>query len=140
MSEKYVSELMKVVFCIKGLDESPYRSIEGLKQAMIDELVRVYHIYCEKANGGITDRLNEEFTRLYPNYFEETKGMEWYDRTEYNQFMTDGYMRFIVDKFNESNISPILNFYVDPEEIVFTGYLKTDRNVTIDFYLKPVEE
>lgn len=124
----------KVLFNIENL--GLYGTIPGIKEAMQSELVRVYNLYAEKTNDDITDKLNEEFNKLYPNYFEDNSDKEWYDLTEYNKFMADGYQRLVVDDFNKTNISPILDFYVDPEEVVFKGCLKVDRNVTIDFYLK----
>lgn len=124
----------KIYFNVKNL--GIYGEIIGLKEAMQYELFRVYNLYAEKTNSGITDKLNEEFKRLYPNYFEDNKDKEWYDLTEYNKFMADGYQQLIVDNFNEANISPILDFYVDPEEVQFKGCLKRDHNVTIDFYMK----
>ena len=113
-----------------------YELIPGLKEAMQGELVKVYNIYAAKTNSGITDKLNEEFNRLYPNYFEDNKDKEWYDLTEYNKFMADGYQYLVVDDFNKTSISPILDFFVDPKEVVLTGCLKVDHNVTIDFYMK----
>ena len=113
-----------------------YGLIPGLKEVMQKELVRVYNLYADKSNSGITDKLNEEFGRLYPNYFEDNKDKEWYDLMEYNKFMADGYQRLIVNDFNKENISPILDFYVDSEEVVFKGLLKVNHNVTIDFYMK----
>lgn len=113
-----------------------YGIIPGIKEAMQSELMRVYHIYAEKCNSGVTDELNEEFDHLYPNYHEDNKDKEWYDLTEYNQFMAEGLQRLVVDNLNKSNASPILDFYVDPEEIVFKGCLKVDHKVTIEFYMK----
>ena len=113
-----------------------YGLIPGLKETMQNELVRVYNIYADKTNSGITDKLNEEFNRLYPNYFEDNKDKEWYDLTEYNKFMADGYQHLVVDDFNKTSISPVLDFFVDPEEVTFKGCLKVDHNVTIDFYIK----
>lgn len=124
----------KVEFNVKNL--GLYGLIPNLQEAMQSELVRVYNLYVEKTNGGVTDKLNEEFNRLNPDYFKNNKDKKWYDLTEYNQFMADGYQRLIVDEMNESNASPILDFYVDPEEVNFIGRLKADHNVTIDFYLK----
>ena len=124
----------KVLFNIKNL--GLYGSITGIKEAMQSELIRVYNLYAEKTNSGITDELNKEFNKLYPNYFKDNSDKEWYDLTEYNKFMADGYQRLIVDDFNKAEISQILDFYVDPEEVVFKGCLKVDHNVTIDFYLK----
>ena len=93
-------------------------------------------MYAEKTNSGITDKLNDEFNKLYPNYFKDNSNKEWYDLTEYNKFMAEGYQRLVVDDFNKANISPILDFYIDPEEVIFKGCLKVDHNVTIDFYMK----
>ena len=124
----------KVYFNIENL--GLYGLIPGLEEAMQNELIRVYNIYADKTNSGITDKLNEEFNHLYPNYSKENKDKEWYEMTEYNKFMADGYQRLVVDEFNKTNISPILDFYVDPEEVVFKGLLKVDHNTKIDFYMK----
>lgn len=126
----------KVYFNVKGLNESIYRFVEGLEEAMQQELIRVYNIYADRTNSGITDMLNKEFDRLNPNYHENNRDKEWHELTEYNKFMADGYQQLVVDKLNKTNASPILDFYIDPKEVVFTGYLKYDPNVTIDFYLK----
>lgn len=112
--------------------------IPGIKEAMHSELIRVYNMYADKSNSGITDKLNKEFDQLYPSYFEDNSGKDWYELTQYNQFMADGYQRLIVDEFNKTNVSPILDFFVNPYEVVFTGCLKVDHNVTIDFVLKEV--
>ena len=128
----------QVIFDVKGLENSIFVGIQGLKEAMGSELVRVYNIYADKTNGGVTEKLNNEFENLYPTYFEDNKDKEWYDLVEYNSYMAKGYQRLIVDDFNKQNISPILDFYVDSTEMVFTGYLKLDKKVTIRFYLKEV--
>ena len=127
----------RVIYDVKNL--GMYGLVPGIQEAMQNELMRVYDIYANKANGGITDKLNKEFNQLYPNYREDNKGKEWYDLIEYNQFLADGYNRLIMKEFNETNISPLLDFYVQAEEISFTGCLKVDHNVTIEFYLKEVE-
>ena len=124
----------RVLFNVKNL--GVYESIPGLKEAMQNELVRVYNIYADRTNSGITEKLNENFNNIYPNYFKDNKDKEWWDLKEYNQFMADGYQELIVDEFNKSNVSPILDFYVDPEEVIFKGCLKVDHKVTIDFYIK----
>lgn len=131
-----MNTIYKVYFNVKNL--GLYGAIPGLKEAMQSELIRVYNLYADKTNSGITDKLNEEFDKLYPNYHENNKDKEGYDLTEYNKFMADGYQRLVVDDFNKMNISPILDFYVDPEEVIFKGSLKVDHNVTIDFYMKEV--
>lgn len=128
----------RVIFEVKGLENSTFNKIEELKDFMGDELLRVYNIYANKTNGGITKMLNEEFENLYPTYFEDNKDKEWYELVEYNSYISEGYQRLVVDDFNNQNISPILDFYVEPTEIVFTGYLKLDKKVTISFYLKEV--
>lgn len=124
----------KIYFNIKNL--GLYGSIPGIKEVMQSELIRVYNLYAEKTNSGITDELNDEFNKLYPNYFKDNSNKEWYDLTEYNKFMAEGYQRLVVDDFNKANISSILDFYIDPEEVIFKGCLKVDHNVTIDFYMK----
>lgn len=131
-----MSGTYKVYFNVKNL--GLYEMIPGLQEVMQSELIRVYNMYADETNAGITDMLNEEFDKLYPNYHEDNKGKQWYELTEYNQFMADGYNRLVCNKYNKNNVSPILDFYVDPEEVVFTGYLKVDRSVTIDFYMKKV--
>ena len=128
----------RVIFEVKGLENSTFNKIEELKDFMGDELLRVYNIYANKTNGGITKMLNEEFENLYPTYFEDNKDKEWYELVEYNSYISEGYQRLVVDDFNKQNISPILDFYVEPTEIVFTGYLKVDKKVTISFSLKEV--
>lgn len=131
-----MNNTFRVYFNVKNL--GLYGAIPGLEAAIQSEFVRVYNIYADKTNSGVTDKLNEEFNRLYPNYFEENSGKEWYELGVYNKFMADGYQRMVVDDFNKSNISPILDFYVDPDEVLFTGCLKVDHKVTIDMYLKKV--
>lgn len=131
-----MSGTYKVYFNVKNL--GLYENIPGLQEVMQSELIRVYNMYADETNNGITDMLNSEFDKLYPNYHKDNKGKKWYEKTEYNQFMADGYNRLVCNKYNKDNVSPILDFYVDPEEVVFTGYLKVDRSVTIDFYMKKV--
>ena len=128
----------QVIFDVRGLENSTFNKIEELKDIMGNELIRVYNIYADKTNGGVTEMLNKEFKNLYPTYFEDNKDKEWYDLVEYNGYMSKGYQRLIVDNFNKENISPILDFYVEPTEIVFTGYLKLDKKVTISFFIKEV--
>lgn len=131
-----MNKTYQVFFNVKNL--GMYGFIPGLKETMQSELVRVYNIYADKTNSGVTEKLNKEFSRLNPNYFENNKDKEWYDLKEYNQFMANGYQRLVVDELNKTNVSPILDFYVNPEEVIFTGYLKVNHNVTIDFYMKEV--
>lgn len=126
----------KVFFNVKNL--GLYEKIPGLVASMQSELIRIYNMYADITNSGITEQLNEEFDKLNPNYFKYNEDKEWYDLTEYNQFMADGYQRLVVDELNKTNVSPILDFFVDPDEVQFTGCLKVDHNVTIDFYMKEV--
>ena len=128
----------QVIFDVRGLENSTFNKIEKLKDIMGNELIRVYNIYASKTNEGVTEMLNKEFENLYPTYFEDNKDKEWYDLVEYNSYISEGYQRLVVDDFNKQNISPILDFYVEPTEIVFTGYLKLDKKVTISFFIKEV--
>lgn len=131
-----MTKTYQVYFNVKNL--GLYGLIPGLEAAMQSELIRVYNIYAERTNDGITDELNREFKRLYPNYFSDNNDKDWPDLKEYNQFMADGYQRLVVDELNKTNASLILDFYVDPVEVVFMGCLKVDHDVTIDFYMKEV--
>lgn len=106
-----------------------------IKEAMISEFYRVYNIYCEIANNGVTDRLNKLFDTLHPDY---KMSADFYENVEYIKFMADGYQKYVVDSLNASKVSPILDFFVDPEEANFMGRLKWDHNATIDFVLKQV--
>ncbi len=132
MSETYYKAVFK--FGELGM----YGLIPGIKEAMQNELMRVYSIYAGKCNSGITEKLNAEFNHLYPNYFEDNKGKDWWDLVDYNRFMAEGYNRLIVNELNKTDASKVLNFYVDPTEVNFTGYLKVNRKATIEFYLKEV--
>lgn len=129
----------KVYFNMTNFEGTIYSLIPGLKEAMQSELIRVYNIYADKTNAGVTDKLNKRFYDLYPNYFKDNKGKDWYEMALYNKFMAAGYQQLVVNELNRSNVSPILDFYVDPEEVVFTGRLKADHKVTINFYMKKVE-
>lgn len=126
-----MSTTFNVYFNVQNLEKSIFGGIKGLKEAMQDEYVRVWNMFCEKSNSGVTEKLNKEWQETYPNY--DLSNSEHYKK--YNKFMSDGYQHLIVDEFNRSNISPILNFYVDPEECILIGYLKFDPNVTVDHYL-----
>ena len=128
----------QVIFDVKGLENSIFVGIKDLKDVMESEFIRVYNIYADRSNEGITEKLNNEFERLYPTYFKDNEDKEWYDLVEYINYISYGYQRLIVDDLNKQNISPILDFYVDSTEIVFTGYLKLDEKVTISSRLKEV--
>ena len=126
----------KIYFNVKGLDESLYGLIPRLKEAMQNELIRVYNMYADLTNAGITVSLNKEFDNLYPTYFKDNADKELYDMTVYNRFMAEGYQRKVVDKLDETNASQILDFYLDPNEVIFKGMLKVDHRITIDFYMR----
>ena len=121
-----------VYFNVQNLEKSIFGGIKGLKEAMRDEYVRIWNMFCDKSNSGVTEKLNKEWEETHPNY--DLSDSE--HCSVYYKFMPDGYQRLIVDEFNKSSISSILNFYMDPEECILIGYLKFDPNVTIDHYLK----
>lgn len=126
-------KLYTVVFDIKGVRN------ELLSEMMKKELIRVYNIYCEKVNSGVTEKLNEEFHRLYPRYFEDNAGKDWWGLTEYNQFMADGYQKQVVDELNRGFASLLLEFYVNPKEVNFMGRLRWDHTATVEFWIKEIE-
>ena len=115
-----------------------YGLIPGIENAMKEELMRCYNLFADKANSGITDMLDEDFHKLYPNYFKENSDKEWYDQVKYNEFMADGYNRLICDEMNKSNVSLILDFHVNPKEVNFAGMLKKDHSKQIEFYLREI--
>ena len=127
-----MSTTFNAYFNVQNLEKSIFGGIKGLKEAMRDEYVRVWNIFCDKSNSGVTEKLNKEWEETHPNY--DLSDSE--HCSIYYKFMSDGYQRLIVDEFNKSSISPILNFYMDSEECILIGYLKFDPNVTIDHYLK----
>ena len=128
--------LFKCVFVTEGFEK--YKNNSILRQEMEKELVRCYHVYVNEANGGITEKLNNDFKSRYPNYFEQTKDKEWYEKTLYNKFMSEGYNRLICGVMNNNRISDLLEFRVDVEEVEFVGILRSDKTVKIRFYLKQV--
>ena len=111
---------------------------EEMKRLMASELMRVYNTYADMCNNDVTDRLNEEFKSQNPNYFKENKGKEWYDLTEYNQFMADGYNKQVCDVLNKNFASLLLEFYTNPKEVQFMGHLRFDKHATVEFFLKEV--
>ena len=73
-----------------------------LKKMMSKELMKGYNKFADRANSGITDKINSDFESLYPNYFDNNKDKEWYDLTEYNQYIADGYNRLICNTMNKN--------------------------------------
>lgn len=127
-----MSTTFNVYFNVQNLEKSIFGGIKGLKEAMQDEYVRVWNMFCDKSNSGVTEKLNKEWEKTHPNYnLSDSEHC-----SIYYKFMSDGYQSLIVDEFNKSSISPILNFRMDPEECILVGYLKFDPNVTVDHYLK----
>ena len=103
-----------------------------LGAASIASILASHDIY-HKRKVAIAAACDRSFKDYRGN---DNRNKERYELTDYNQFMADGYQRMVVDEMNNSNFSPLLDFYVDPEEVVFTGRLKVDPNVTISIYLK----
>jgi hypothetical protein len=129
-----MEEFYRLEFKVEGLDGYPPKEAEKLKTLMGSELMRVSKMFADGVNSGITESLNKEWERLYPTYFEDNKGRDFLDNVEYLRYMADGYQRLIVDDLNKKNVSKILGFYVEPKEVAFTGYWKSDKRVTIEYY------
>lgn len=125
-----MKQYYKVIYKYQGVCN------ETIKKLMANELMRIYNKYADMCNDGVTDRLNTEFDSSHPNYFEDNKGKEWYELTEYNQYITDGYNKQICDVLNKKFASLLLEFYTNPKEVNFMGRLRWDKNATIEFYLK----
>ena len=47
-----------------------------LKKMMSKELMKVYNKFADRANSGITDKINSDFESHYPNYFDNNKDKE----------------------------------------------------------------
>ena len=107
-----------------------------LKKMMSKELMKGYNKFADRANSGITDKINSDFESLYPNYFENNKDKEWYDLTEYNQYIADGYNRLICNTMNKNYFSYLLKYFVNPKEDQLMGRLRFNKKATIEFYMK----
>jgi len=107
-----------------------------LKKIMAKELMKGYKVFADKANSGITDKINSDFKSLYPNYFENNKDKECYDLTEYNQYIADGYNQLICNAMNKNHFSYLLKYFVNPEVDSLMGRLRFNKKATIEFYLK----
>ena len=122
-------------FAVNGLDESLFRNVEGLEDAMKSELVRAYNLYCNKANNLIPE-MNREYDLIRGDN-------EWdhVDDVRYNKFVANYFTKHILAKDHFDRVSDLLGFYIDPDnDAIFTGYLKMEPSVTIYFYLKTPEE
>ena len=107
-----------------------------LKKMMTKELKKGYNEFADRANSGINDKINSDFESLYPNYFENNKDKEWYDLTEYNQYIADGYNQLICNAMNKNHFSYLLEYFVNPKEDQLMGRLRFNKKATIEFYLK----
>lgn len=130
-------KLYKAIYTFSDLGMFGY--IPGIKDAMKEELMRVYNIYARMANSGITEHINKEFKMFYPTYDEDNKDKDFWELTTYIQFMAERLNKYICDKLNRENVSQILDFYVSEDDLMFTGCLKVDHSKTVYFELKEVE-
>lgn len=99
------------------------------------EFMEAYHNYANMANLGVTERLNKEFEDSNPGYFEKNQGKDWIELVEYNQFMADGYNKYICETWNLTHSDGHLEYFVDPDEVAFSARFKRNPEATIDFVL-----
>lgn len=133
MSKQYY----KPIFMISDLED--YEIKPNLKEKMQNELMRCHNIFAHASNSGLTDMLNDEFNKSHPDYFKNNSDKEFDELYEYNGFMYCGYMRYIENEMNRKNISPLLDFSLDPIDYYLEGMLKTNHDVKIKFFMKEVE-
>lgn len=133
---KLEDKFFKAIFTISDL--GIYGAIPGIRKFIMDEHMRVYHIYSRIANSGITDDMNKDFKKLYPTYFDDNKGKDFWELEVYLKFAAERYNRRICDKLNAENASMILDFYVS-DDLMFTGMLKVDHSKQVYFEMKEVE-
>ena len=120
------------------VDEFIYEGVNNLflKKIMAKEFLKGYKVFADKANSGITDKINSDFKSHYPNYFENNKDKEWYDLTEYNQYIADGFNQLICNTMNKNHFSYLLEYFVDPGDDMLKGRFRFNKKATIEFYLK----
>ena len=120
------------------VDEFIYEGVNNLflKKIMAKEFLKGYKVFADKANSGITDKINSDFKSHYPNYFENNKDKEWYDLTEYNQYIADGFNQLICNTMNKNHFSYLLEYFVNPKEDQLMGRLRFNKKATIEFYIK----
>ena len=116
-------------FIYEGLEDSGLFGAlsELVKAYMKREYVDAYNEYCEIANGGVTDALNEEYSKLNLSY----------DDSEYNAFMINGYTERILNDLNASGKYG-LTFEMGEEVNLVGVYTFVDnKKVKISFTLQP---
>ena len=133
-----MKKYFNVIYEYRNFEKSIYRLIPGLKKRMEKELMDTHNLYANMSNNGVTERLNKEFDDLHPNYFEENKGKDYWDLTEYNQFMRDGWQREVVDKINKDQYTSLMEYRVG-DEMQLIGSLRMDPKVEIEFYMKEAD-
>lgn len=125
-----------VIFKSHGLEGDKYID-DYFKSKFGPVLIKYHNEFVRKCDeSGITERLNSEFDKEYPNY--EMK-KDFFDNTEYIKFMSEGYMKHIVNDVNKklSNtgfelfIGEELNLMLRHKSIVF-------NYATLEFFLKEV--
>lgn len=104
-----------------------------VKELMKDEYVRAYNRFCDITNGGLIDKLNTEFFKLYPDY---KISDDLWSSVEYTNYFREGYTK-VCDKLINEGYSFLLTFRIG-DELEFIGVLKgTDK--TISFHLEEIE-
>lgn len=131
-----MEKTFEIFYKFKNFDESIYRFIPGLKKRMQSELLDTYNIYADRTNQVIA-KLNNEFENLYPNYFEENKGKDFYELKLYNNYMRLGFQK-VVDEINNENYDSLMAYKVG-EELQLIGNLRHVPEIEIEFYMKELD-
>lgn len=126
----------KVIFKSYGLEGDKYTD-ECFKSAFGPLLIKCHNEFAKKCDeSGITERLNSEFDKEYPNY--EFK-KDFFDNTEYIKFMSEGYMKYVVNDMNkEWSIAGIELFFGEELNLMLRHKSIVFNYATLEFFMKEV--
>lgn len=124
----------RVKFMFEGFENNEFTK-DILQNVMISDFSVAYNKMCELTNGGLIDKLNNEFNEKYPNY--KIKDFI-YDSKEYIDYFKKGYEENVLSVLNSPEYSDVLEFKIG-SELELIGMLKINKNITISFVLEPIE-
>lgn len=126
----------KIIFMSHGLKGDKYID-DYFKSKFGPLLIKCHNEFVEKCyESGITERLNSEFDKEYPNY--EMK-KDFFDNTEYIKFMSEGYMKHIVNEMNKKWSTAGFELFINKELNLMLRHKSIIFNyTTLEFFLKEV--
>lgn len=126
----------QVIFKSHGLEGDKYTD-DYFKSAFGPLLIDRYNEFVKKCDeSGITEQIDSEFKKEYPNY--EMK-KDFFDNTEYIKFMSEGYMKYIVNDMNrEWSTAGFELFFGTELNLMLRLKSKILNYATLEFFLKEV--